>query len=94
MAERKLRFAHALLPQGWADDVAIAVSPEGSIVAVTANEPDRREPTMAGFAVAGMANVHAHAHQRAMAEQTWSVCMSQYDKVLSQLVRERQNKIL
>jgi formimidoylglutamate deiminase len=67
MAERKLRFAHALLPQGWADDVAIAVGPEGSIVAVTANEPDRREPTMVGFAVPGMANVHAHAHQRAMA---------------------------
>jgi formimidoylglutamate deiminase len=67
MAERKLRFAHALLPQGWADDVAVAVSPEGSIVAVTANETDRREPTMAGFAVPGMANVHVHAHQRAMA---------------------------
>jgi formiminoglutamate deiminase len=67
MAERKLRFAHALLPQGWADDVAIAVSPEGLIVAVTANEIDRREPTMGGFAVPGMANVHSHAHQRAMA---------------------------
>lgn len=70
MAERKLRFAHALLPQGWADDVAISVNPEGSIAAVTVNEPKPREATMAGFAVPGMANVHAHAHQRAMAGLT------------------------
>jgi formimidoylglutamate deiminase len=67
MAERKLRFSHALLPQGWADNVAISVSAEGSIVAVTANEPEQREPAIAGFAIPGMANVHAHAHQRAMA---------------------------
>jgi formimidoylglutamate deiminase len=67
MAERKLRFAHALLPEGWADDVVIALNPEGSIMAVTANETDGREPTIPGFAVPGMANVHAHAHQRAMA---------------------------
>src|SRR5215216_1452042 len=67
MAARKLRFAHALLPEGWADDVAISLSPEGSIVAVTANETDGSEPTIVGFAVPGMANVHAHAHQRAMA---------------------------
>ncbi|HKG73972.1 MAG TPA: formimidoylglutamate deiminase [Aestuariivirgaceae bacterium] len=67
MAERKLRFAHALLPQGWANDVAVAVSPEGLIAAVTANETDELGPTIAGFAVPGMANVHAHAHQRAMA---------------------------
>ena len=67
MAERKLRFAHALLPLGWANDVAIVLSAEGSIVAVTANETDGREPTIPGYAVPGMANVHAHAHQRAMA---------------------------
>jgi formimidoylglutamate deiminase len=67
MAERKLRFSHALLPQGWADNVSIAVNPGGSIVAVTANDTDQHEPTMAGFAIPGMANVHAHAHQRAMA---------------------------
>jgi formimidoylglutamate deiminase len=67
MSERKLRFSHALLPQGWADDVSITVNPAGLIVAVTANEPNQRDPTVAGFAVPGMANVHSHAHQRAMA---------------------------
>jgi formimidoylglutamate deiminase len=67
MLERKLRFSHALLPQGWADNVTIAVSPEGLIAAVSANEADQHDPATAGFAIPGMANVHAHAHQRAMA---------------------------
>jgi formimidoylglutamate deiminase len=67
MAVTTLHFPYALLPGGWATDVAIGVG-GGKIVSIGANLPltagmDRQ----CGVAVPGVANVHSHAFQRAMA---------------------------
>ena len=64
---KKYYARDALLPQGWARDVVIAVD-KGDIVAVT---PDSRGgEKLAGPVVPGMANLHSHAFQRAMAGLT------------------------
>ena len=61
----KLFFENALLPQGWARNVLIERDDAGIITAITPNHPSQ---TINGkIAVAGMANLHSHAFQRAMA---------------------------
>ena len=67
---RHFHFATALLPEGWAEDVVIAVD-DGVIADMSVGGPcppftDR----LAGVAVPGTANLHSHAHQRAMAGLT------------------------
>lgn len=67
---RNFHFQTALLPEGWADDVVIAVQ-DGVIVDMGVGGPcppftDR----LAGVAVPGVVNLHSHAHQRAMAGLT------------------------
>ena len=67
---RNFHFQTALLPEGWADDVVIAVE-DGVIVDMGVGGPcppftDR----LAGVAVPGVVNLHSHAHQRAMAGLT------------------------
>jgi formimidoylglutamate deiminase len=63
----------ALLPEGWRRNVAIHVSVAGDIVSV---EPEARpEPgdiRLDGPAIPGLANLHSHAFQRAMAGLTES----------------------
>jgi formimidoylglutamate deiminase len=60
----------ALLPEGWARTVRIDVAEDGTILGVT---PDavlplgERVERLAGPVVPGMANLHSHAFQRAMA---------------------------
>ena len=57
----------ALLPDGWAKDVLLTVD-QGEIVAV---ERDASGPQpLAGPLLPGMANLHSHAFQRAMAGLT------------------------
>lgn len=59
----------ALLPSGWAENVRIDIAEDGTIGAVTPNAEilgDRVE-RLAGPVVPGIANVHSHAFQRAMA---------------------------
>lgn len=56
----------ALLPSGWARDVRIDVDDKGNIMEVTANSKNDGE-ALAGPALPGMANLHSHAFQRAMA---------------------------
>ena len=64
----KKYFAHeALLPQGWARDVVISVD-KGDIVGVAANS--RGGQKLGGPVLPGMANLHSHAFQRAMAGLT------------------------
>ncbi|MBP2299282.1 formimidoylglutamate deiminase [Azospirillum picis] len=63
-----LFFASALLPDGWAENVLVTTNARGRIGAVTAGaacpaDADR----FAGTAVAGIGNLHSHAHQRAIA---------------------------
>ncbi len=66
--DRTLWFETALLPDGWADGVRIALS-DGRIAGLEIGVARSGE---AGGAVAlpGMANVHSHAFQRAMAGLT------------------------
>jgi formiminoglutamate deiminase len=63
---RKLILDHALLPSGWARDVAVDIG-GGTIRAVRAQAaPDGRE-RVAGVALPGLPNLHSHAFQRGMA---------------------------
>ena len=64
---KKYFAPEALLPHGWARDVAISVD-QGDIVGVEANSTHGEK--LAGPVLPGMANLHSHAFQRAMAGLT------------------------
>src|SRR5688572_31065145 len=64
---KKYYAREALLPKGWARDVTIAVD-NGDIVEVKAGA--RGGERLAGPVLPGMANLHSHAFQRAMAGLT------------------------
>ncbi len=66
MAERKLCFSSALLPSGWHDDVVVHVDEGGVIAQVDTGQRPGDGTRLNGIAVPGIANVHSHAHQRAM----------------------------
>jgi len=57
----------ALLPGGWARDVRIEVDSRGAFSSVAANASADGAGRLAGPALPGMANLHSHAFQRAMA---------------------------
>jgi formimidoylglutamate deiminase len=61
----------ALLPEGWADNVLIECDKDGWIVGVDTFKPempqDKEVEIIKGPLIPGMANVHSHAFQRAMA---------------------------
>ncbi|MGH8720375.1 MAG: formimidoylglutamate deiminase [Burkholderiales bacterium] len=59
--------AEALLPEGWAKNVRMAVNELGEFGAVRAGAEPQGSERLAGPALPGMANVHSHAFQRAMA---------------------------
>jgi len=57
----------ALLPTGWAANVRFDIADNGDLSAVTADsKPDHAE-RLSGPVIPGMANLHSHAFQRAMA---------------------------
>jgi formimidoylglutamate deiminase len=62
--------AEALLPEGWARSVRIEVDPRGDITHVAANASAAGADRLAGPVLPGMANLHSHAFQRAMAGLT------------------------
>ncbi len=64
------RFQAALLPQGWARDVEIEVSAQGTISRVSRATRAEGAPPPEGIAVPGMPNAHSHAFQRAMIGDT------------------------
>lgn len=66
MTARKLHVDEALLPGGMASGVTIAIAADGRIADVAIDDGAGAE-RIAGLAIPGMANVHSHAHQRAMA---------------------------
>ena len=66
MTGRKLHFADALLPSGWGRDVLVHVDKSGTITEIGHGRAGGAE-SFGGFAIPGVANVHSHAHQRAMA---------------------------
>lgn len=65
---QSLHVESALLPEGMASDVIIDIDPGGIITDVTPNAGSARASrAQSGCALPGMANLHSHAHQRAMA---------------------------
>ena len=64
-----LWFDQALLPQGWAQGVRIGCS-GGRIVAIDTGTERTATDAGGGTALPGVANVHSHAFQRAMAGLT------------------------
>jgi len=70
MSDKNLFARHALLPEGWADNVLIEMTGEGDIAALTPNAQPGGAPQAAGPVIPGMPNLHSHAFQRAMAGLT------------------------
>jgi len=70
MPSSSLFAEQALLPQGWARDVAFEIGPDGALLSVTPESEAGTAQRLAGPAVPGMANLHSHAFQRAMAGLT------------------------
>lgn len=65
----KLFFKHALLAEGWAENVSVTVSEDGVISAIAADSAP--EGAADGeIALPGLPNMHSHAFQRAMAGRT------------------------
>lgn len=61
-----LHFARALLPTGWADDVRVIIA-DGVIAHMAAGQPSAPDDERHALALPGIANLHSHAFQRAMA---------------------------
>jgi formimidoylglutamate deiminase len=60
----------ALLPDGWAKNVRIEIDAAGNITSATAGSALVKDDALAGPVLPGMANLHSHAFQRAMAGLT------------------------
>jgi formimidoylglutamate deiminase len=57
----------ALLPSGWARDVLLEWNDDGVLTRVESDSSAQKTQRASGPVLAGMANVHSHAFQRAMA---------------------------
>src|SRR3989344_8814057 len=66
MAMTSLWFEQALLPDGWAQDVRIAVN-AGRIAAVATGVAAQPGDDRHAIALPGLANLHCHGFQRGMA---------------------------
>ena len=66
MSSVKLWFGEALLPEGWARDVRIAVA-DGRIAHIETGVARAAGDEAHAVAVPGMPNLHSHAFQRGMA---------------------------
>ena len=62
--------AAALLPSGWARDVAVEIDDDGCIRSVELGVANEGHATLAGPLVPAMPNLHSHAFQRALAGRT------------------------
>lgn len=67
MKMKHLFFDHALLKTGWADQVRIAVDADGRVASITPGAKSGSEDHRHRLGLPGMANLHSHAFQRAMA---------------------------
>ncbi len=65
MTTRRLLLTTALLPTGWASDVALDVV-GGTITAVIPGAAAEGRERVSGIALAGLPNLHSHTFQRAM----------------------------
>ncbi|USG62985.1 formimidoylglutamate deiminase [Sneathiella marina] len=60
-------FSNILSGDGWQQDLLMTVDPSGRISALAEGSAADADYSHSGYAVPGMANVHSHAFQRAMA---------------------------
>ncbi len=60
-------FSHLLTPDGWRQDVTLEMDEAGTITSMQDGKASEASVSHTGYAVPGMANVHSHAFQRAMA---------------------------
>ena len=67
-AMRVIWAERALLPDGWAEDVRVAIGADGRVAEAT--QGAAAEGTRAGLLLPAPANAHSHAFQRAMAGLT------------------------
>lgn len=67
--EKWLWFSHALLDGRWARDVRVGIS-RGRIASLAADVRPQAGDGLSGIAIPGIANVHSHAFQRALAGLT------------------------
>jgi len=66
--EQGLRCSHVLLADGWASDQTVLFDPQGGITGVSdTTDADAALPLARGPVIPGMANLHSHAFQYAMA---------------------------
>jgi formimidoylglutamate deiminase len=68
-AAKRLFFADALLPSGWARDVGLTVE-NGVLTEVAVNSSSADAEIISGVALPGLPNLHSHAFQRGMAGLT------------------------
>ncbi len=68
----KLIADHALLPEGWARQVAISIDPAGRIGSVQSGATASPDAFHCGVLLPALANVHSHSFQRALAGLTES----------------------
>ncbi len=66
MTTRRLFCETALLPEGWADAVAVDIE-HGTIRAVQPNAAAHGRERIPGIALPGLPNLHSHCFQRGMA---------------------------
>lgn len=67
-AEHGLRCSQVLLPGGWASDQTVRFDPAGTITRIAkTTDADTDVPVAHGPVIPGMANLHSHAFQYAMA---------------------------
>ena len=70
MAERLIRCARLLTPDGWRQDVTLVTDADGMIQDLMMGGPARVDLELAGVVIPGMPNLHSHAFQRAIAGLT------------------------
>lgn len=64
---KHLFFDHALLKPGWAEHVRIGIDAEGHVRSIATDAEPGRDDQRHRLGLPGMANLHSHAFQRAMA---------------------------
>ena len=65
-----IRCAKALTPSGWEDNCVIELDQAGRIAAITKNNAGATDLSLNGMVIAGLPNLHSHAHQKAIAGLT------------------------
>jgi len=70
MSARSLWCSSVLLPNGWGESVLLEMDVDGALTNISVNCSTQQKALadehIAGVVIPGMANLHSHAHQRAM----------------------------